>query len=152
MHQTPRMVDISGKPVVHREAVAYGRIKLRKSTIERIRKHLVEKGDPLTLAPYAGILSAKLTPILIPFCHPIPITNVRVECRVEDEEHVGCTALVKADAKTGVEMEALTAVTVALLNIWDIVKKYEKDEEGQYPYTAIEEVRVLEKRKEARTA
>jgi len=144
----PRMIDISGKPVVHREAIAYGRIRLRRTTIERIRKGLIEKGDPLTLAPYAGIMSAKLTPILIPFCHPIPITNVKIECRIEDDEHIGCTALVKADAKTGVEMEALTALTVTLLNIWDIVKKYEKDEAGQYPYTVVEEIKVVEKRKE----
>ncbi len=143
----PRMVDVTSKPQVYREATAYGRIRLRRETIERIVRGEIEKGDPTLVARLAGIAAAKKTPELLPLCHPIPLTHVDVECRVEDEEHVGCRATVRTIAQTGVEMEALTAVTVALLNVWDLVKKYEKDERGQYPHTVIEEVRVVEKRK-----
>ncbi len=149
MSKPPRMIDISGKPPVYREATAYGRIRLRSETVKRILEGTVEKGDPLVVARIAGIQAAKKTPELLPMCHPIPLTHVDIECRVEDEEHVGCKATVKTIAQTGVEMEALTAVTVALLNIWDMVKKYEKNEQGQYPYTVIEEVRVVEKIKNA---
>ncbi|KSW12697.1 molybdenum cofactor biosynthesis protein MoaC [Pyrodictium occultum] len=139
------MIDISQKSVVYREAVAYGRIKLRRSTIEAIRKGLVEKGDPLLVASIAGIQAAKMTPQLLPMCHPIELTNVDVKCFIEDEDHVACRARVKAIARTGVEMEALTAVSVALLNVWDMVKKLEKDERGLYPETAIEKIIVEEK-------
>jgi len=140
-----RMVDVTAKETIVREAWAYGRIKLRKETIRLILEGRVEKGDPLQLAPLAGIMAAKQTPTLLPFCHPIEITKVEVSCRVEDEEHVACTSYVKAVARTGVEMEALTAVAVALLNVWDMVKKYEKDEKGLYPWTRIEDIRVTGK-------
>jgi len=143
--QKPTMVDISSKKVVYREAVAYGRIKLRPSTIAAIKEGRVEKGDPLTVAAIAGILATKQTPILIPMCHPIEITKIDVDCFIEDNEHVACRARVKAVARTGVEMEALTAVSIALLNVWDMVKKLEKDESGLYPYTRIEEIRVESK-------
>ncbi len=139
------MVDISSKKVVYREAVAYGRIKLRPSTIAAIKEGRVEKGDPITVAAIAGILATKQTPILIPMCHPIEITKIDVNCFIEDDEHVACRARVKAIARTGVEMEALTAVSIALLNVWDMVKKLEKDESGLYPYTRIEEIRVESK-------
>lgn len=139
------MVDISGKPVVHREAIAEGVIRLRPETIRLIREGRVEKGDVLTAASLAGILAAKKTPELIPLCHPIPLNKVDVKCEVIGEESVRCVARVVTDAKTGVEMEALTAVAVALLTVWDMVKKYEKDEQGQYPYTRIEYIRVVEK-------
>ncbi len=139
------MVDVTGKQPTYREATAYGRIRLRRETIRLIAEGKVEKGDPLLIAKLAAISAAKKTPDLLPLCHPIPITHVDADCRIEDEEHVGCTVTVKTIAQTGVEMEALTAVTVALLNVWDVVKKYEKDERGQYPYTAIELVRVVEK-------
>ncbi len=145
MVQKPTMVDISSKKVVYREAVAYGRIKLRPSTIAAIKEGRVEKGDPLTVAAIAGILATKQTPILIPMCHPIEITKIDVDCFIEDNEHVACRARVKAVARTGVEMEALTAVSIALLNVWDMVKKLEKDESGLYPYTRIEEIRVESK-------
>jgi len=141
----PRMVDVTGKAVIYREASAYGKIKLKKDTIEAIRRGNVEKGDPLQVAAIAGILAAKKTPELLPMCHPIEITKVEVNCFIEDEEHVACRSRVKAVARTGVEMEALTAVTVALLNIWDMVKKLEKDERGLYPETRIEWVIVTEK-------
>jgi len=142
------MVDITPKPVVHREAVAEGVIRLKPETVKLILEGRVEKGDVFTAASLAGIMAAKKTPELIPLCHPIPINKVDVECEVIDEERVRCRARVVTDAKTGVEMEALVAVTTALLTIWDMVKKYEKDERGQYPHTRIEYVRVVEKVKE----
>lgn len=144
----PSMVDISGKEVIYREARAYGRIKLRPETIRAIVEGKIEKGDPLVIASVAGILAAKKTPELLPLCHPINITKVDVKCRVEDDRHVACESMVKAIARTGVEMEALTAVTIALLNVWDMVKKLEKDEKGLYPHTEIANIRVLSKIKD----
>ncbi len=146
------MIDITKKDIIYREAIAYGRIKLRKETIKLIKENKIEKGDPFQVATIAGILAAKKTPTLLPMCHPIEITNVSVECSIEDEEHIGCKARVKAIARTGVEMEALTAVSIALLNIWDMVKKYEKDEEGLYPYTRIENIIVENKIKKPLTS
>ena len=140
-----RMVDISSKDTVFREARAEGYIKLRKETIELIKEGKVEKGDVFTIAKVAAIQAVKKTPELIPLCHNIPITFVDVEFQVIGEDRVRVEAIVRASAKTGVEMEALTAVMVALLNVWDLVKKYEKDENGQYPWTAIEDVRVISK-------
>ncbi len=145
MMKKPTMVDITGKDIVYREAEAYGRIRLRKETIDAIANKQIEKGDPISIAALAGIQAAKLTPQLLPLCHPINITKVDVECSIEDEMHIGCRSFVRAIAKTGVEMEALTAVTVALVTIWDVVKKYEKDNSGQYPETMIEEIRVVKK-------
>jgi len=147
------MVDVTEKRVVYREAAAYGRIRLRHETIEAIRAGKVEKGDPLFVAAIAGIQAAKNTPMLLPMCHPIGLTKVDVRCNIEDDEHVGCVARVRAIARTGVEMEALTAVSVALLTVWDMVKKLEKDEKGLYPYTVIEKIVVTEKvKKDADTA
>ena len=139
-----RMVEIGGKPDVRRVAVAEGRIRLREETIRRLREGQIEKGDALTTAQIAGILAAKRTPSIIPLCHPIPITNVRIDFRIEGREVV-VTAEVRSVGKTGVEMEALTAASAALLTIWDMTKQYEKDESGQYPETAIREIRVIRK-------
>ncbi len=141
-----RQVDVSGKPIVRREAVARGFIKLREETIRRIKAGAVEKGDPLQVARLAGINAAKLTSLLLPLCHPLKLDHVDITCSIRDDG-VEVTARVIAFEKTGVEMEALTAVTIALLNIWDVVKAYEKDEAGQYPETEISYVRVVEKRK-----
>lgn len=141
------MVDISSKDIVRREAIAEGIIKLRKETIERIRKNEVEKGNPLQISQISGIQSAKLTPLLIPLCHPILIENVSVDFEVKDD-FIKVRAKVIAQAKTGVEMEALTVCLIALLNIWDVVKKYEKNEEGQYPYTEIISVKIVKKVKQ----
>ncbi len=138
------MIDIHGKGVQYREAVATGKIRLKPETIRRIREGLVEKGDPLQIASLAGIQGAKLTSTIIPLCHPLPIENVDVRFEVSDSG-LKATATVAATGKTGVEMEALTAVTTALLNIWDVVKMYEKDEEGQYPSTQIDGIRVVKK-------
>ena len=141
-----KQVDVSEKPVVLREAVAEGFIRLRKETVSLIRKGKIEKGDVVSVAKVAGILAAKRTHELIPLCHPIPLEAVEVDVIVEDEG-VRVRSYVKAHYKTGVEMEALTAVATALLTVWDMVKKYEKDETGNYPSTRIEEIKVVEKRK-----
>ncbi len=142
------MVDITGKKEVYREATAYGRIRLREETVARIREGRVEKGDVEAVARVAAILAVKKTPEVVPLCHPIPITGVEVEIRVRDS-WVEVWVTVRTTARTGVEMEALTGVSAALLAVWDMVKKYEKDEKGQYPDTVIEEVRVVEKVKRA---
>ena len=142
-----KQVDVSGKPMVRREAVARGFIKLKPETIRIIREGRVEKGDPLQVARLGGINAVKFTPILLPLCHQLKIDNVAIETRLMDDG-IEVLAKVKAFERTGVEMEALTAVSIALLNIWDVVKAYEKDERGQYPETEITEIRVLEKLKE----
>jgi len=141
-----RMIDVSGKEVVHREAEASGRINLKPETIEKIRSVEITKGDPLPAAEIACILAVKKTPDIIPLCHPIPITSVDAEFRIADD-HIEARCRVTADYKTGVEMEALTGVTAALLTIWDMVKYLEKDTDGQYPSTVITDVKVTEKRK-----
>jgi len=141
-----RMVDISDKEVVHREAEAVGTISLREETIAAIRDGKVRKGDPLQAAELACILAVKKTPEIVPLCHPIPITSVEADFEL-GQETIQARCRVSADYKTGVEMEALVGVTAALLNIWDMVKYLEKDDEGQYPYTVINGVRVTEKRK-----
>jgi len=168
-----KQVDVSDKPMVRREAVARGFIKLRPETVKRIRENKVEKGDPLQVARLGGINAVKFTPMLLPLCHQLKIDNVLIETRLMDDgvevvarvkacertgvEMEALTAVsiallniwVKACERTGVEMEALTAVSIALLNIWDVVKAYEKDERGQYPETEITGIKVLEKLKEA---
>ena len=141
-----KMVDISDKEVIHREAEASGRINLKAETIKAIRAGEIKKGDPLSAAEIACILAVKKTPELLPLCHPVPITSARAEFTL-DEDHIEARCRVEADYKTGVEMEALTGVTTAQLTIWDMVKYMEKDEGGQYPSTAITDVRVEEKRK-----
>lgn len=139
------MVDITAKPEVHREATAKGRIKLKPETIRRIKQGKIEKGDPFAIAKIAGILAAKNTSSLIPLCHPLPLTNVEVNLKILNGSAVEAEAKVKTKAQTGVEMEALTAVTVALLTVWDMTKQYEKDSKGQYPSTAIQDIYVVQK-------
>ncbi len=142
-----RMIDVSKKDIVHREAEAEGRIYLKIDTIKAIKEGRVKKGDPLAAAEISCILAVKKTPELIPLCHPIPLTSIDVNFDYEESSlRVWCR--VTADYKTGVEMEALTGVTTGLLTVWDMVKYLEKDERGQYPSTSISEVRVIEKRKE----
>lgn len=139
-----KMVDISNKDTVYREAVAEGFIRLKKETIELVRNGYVEKGDVLSLSQMVGIMAAKKTSDLLPFCHPIQITHVLIDTELLNEG-IKVTATVRAESKTGVEMEALMAVAMALLNVWDMVKKYEKDDKGQYPYTYIEYIKVIKK-------
>ncbi|MCP8311815.1 MAG: cyclic pyranopterin monophosphate synthase MoaC [Candidatus Methylarchaceae archaeon HK02M1] len=142
-----KMVDISKKPEQYREAVASGEIRLKPETIKLIREGKTEKGDSLQIATLAGINGTKFTSWVIPLCHPIPVESTEVDIQIKDESIV-VTMKVIANSKTGVEMEALVATSIALLNIWDVVKKYEKDEEGQYPTTMISNIKVLRKVKE----
>jgi len=139
-----RMVEISGKKDVRRVAKAKGRIKLRKGTIELIKAGEVEKGNVLTTAQIAAIQAVKRTPELIPMCHLLQITGVKVDFELHEGEVEAMVEVTTID-KTGVEMEAITGVAVALLTIWDMVKAIEKDEHGQYPRTEISEIRVIEK-------
>jgi len=141
-----RRVDISGKGDVSREALAAGRIFLQPETLAAIREGRVVKGNVLATARVAATLAVKETPRLIPMCHPIPVAGIDVEFS-EREEYIEVLVRVKSIGKTGVEMEALTGVSVALLTIWDMVKSAEKDADGQYPVTRIEGIRVIEKRK-----
>ncbi len=143
------MVDVSAKAEVSREATAVGTIKLKPETIQLIKDGKIMKGEPLYTAKIAGILAAKKTSELIPLCHPLPLTNVEVETKILDTNTIEVTARVKTRAQTGVEMEALTAVSIALLTIWDMTKQYEKDANGQYPITTVEKVHVVKKIKQA---
>lgn len=142
------MVDITGKPKIFREATATGKIRLKPETIKLIKSGKIEKGDPIYTAKIAGTLAAKETSILIPFCHPLPLTNVKVDIEIPDNSTVKVSSTVKTEAQTGVEMEALVATAMSLLTIWDMVKQHEKDVEGQYPFTVIEDIRVVKKVKE----
>jgi cyclic pyranopterin phosphate synthase len=143
------MVDVSNKAEVFREATATGSIKLKPETIDLVQAGKIAKGNPLYTAKIAGVLAAKRTSDLIPLCHPLPLTNVEVDLKVTDETTVSATATVKTKAQTGVEMEALTAVSLALLTVWDMTKQYEKDAAGQYPSTSIENIHVVKKLKQA---
>ena len=142
------MVDVSGKPEIFREATAKGTVKLKPETIKLIKEGKIAKGDPLYTAKIAGVLAAKKTSGLVPLCHPLPLANVEVEAKILDKSTVEVKSTVKARAQTGVEMEALTATSIGLLTIWDMVKQYEKDADGQYPTTAIENIRVIRKLKQ----
>ena len=142
------MVDVSGKAEILREATAKGKIRLKPETVNLIREGKIVKGNPLYTAKIAGVLAAKKTSELIPLCHPLPLTSVEVEAEILDKITVEVTATVKTKAQTGVEMEALTAVSVGLLTIWDMIKQYEKDANGQYPSTAIENIHVVKKFKQ----
>jgi cyclic pyranopterin phosphate synthase len=120
-----RMVDTSDKPIVKRTAVAKGTVRLSAETAAMIGKGLLEKGDPIATARIAGISAAKRTAELIPLCHPLPIDRVSIDFEVRAEEVAICAEVV-ATARTGVEMEALTAVAVAALTIYDMCKAVDK--------------------------
>ena len=135
-----RMVDVSAKSVTEREAVAEGRVIMRPKTLAIVRQGDAKKGDVLGAARIAGILAAKRTHELIPLCHPLPISNVEVELEPDAKlPGVVVTARVKVSGKTGVEMEALTAVSVACLTVYDMVKAVERG-------MRIEGIRLIEKR------
>lgn len=140
------MIDITRKPDILRISIAEGTISLKRQTIRAIKERNIAKGDVIETSKIAAIMAVKNTPQIIPLTHNIPITGVKVEHEIGDT-HIRVRVTVKTTYKTGVEMEALAGVTAALLTIWDMVKSMEKDEEGQYPTTRIENVRVLEKRK-----
>jgi len=135
-----RMVDVSGKATTAREAVAEGRVVMRKATLELVRQGNAKKGDVLGAARIAGIMAAKRTHELIPLCHPLQISKVEVDI-VADTALPGLVvrATVKVAGQTGVEMEALTAVAVACLTIYDMVKAVERG-------MRIEGIRLVEKR------
>ncbi len=121
------MVDVSAKPVMLREAVARGEIRLQKATLRLIRSNTVAKGNVLAAARLAGILAAKKTGELIPLCHPLPLTHCEVNFEIpKTDDRIIITASAKVAAQTGVEMEALTAVSVAALTIYDMCKAVDK--------------------------
>lgn len=141
-----RMVDISAKGDIAREALATGKIHLKEETLLAIQEGKVTKGNVLVTAQVAATLAVKQTPALIPLCHQIPISAVDVRFLFGDG-FIEANVLVRSTARTGVEMEALVGVSTALLTIWDMVKSAEKDDQGQYPSTSISGIRVVEKRK-----
>jgi cyclic pyranopterin phosphate synthase len=135
-----RMVDVSAKDIVKRTAIAQGRIRLNADTVALIKANQMKKGDVLGVARIAGMCAAKRTSDLIPLCHPLPIDNVAVDCELEDNG-VQITSTVISTARTGVEMEALTAVSVAALTVYDMCKAADKE-------MCIGEIRLVEKKKE----
>ncbi|ACP35475.1 molybdenum cofactor biosynthesis protein C [Sulfolobus islandicus Y.G.57.14] len=147
MSSEAKMVDISPKETILRVAEAEGFIKLKNDTIRRIMENEVEKGNVIAVAKTAGIMAAKKTSELLPLCHLIPLENVDIDIKIENNG-IRVRSKVKAHYKTGVEMEALVATSISLLTIWDMVKKYEKDENGKYPYTIIKDIKVIDKIKE----
>jgi cyclic pyranopterin phosphate synthase len=121
------MVDVSAKPVMHREAVARGEIRLQKATLKLIETQTIAKGNVLASARLAGIMAAKKTGELIPLCHPLPLTHCEVNFEFpKTADRIVITASAKIAAQTGVEMEALTAVTIAALTIYDMCKAVDK--------------------------
>ena len=138
---TVRMVDVSDKATTSREAVARGRITMSRDALRQIRAGAVTKGDPLQTARLAGIMAAKQTSNVIPLCHPLPLTHVQVEV-VEARGGYRITAATRTSAQTGVEMEALAAVSVAALTVHDMLKAADKA-------MVIEGIRLVEKRKGA---
>jgi len=140
------MVDVTKKQIVLREAEAVGRILLSRRTLKVIKAGEIKKGDPFQVAEVAAMNAAKQTHLIIPHCHQIPLDAVGVDFQVS-EDWVEAKCLVKAQARTGVEMEALVGVSIALNTIWDMVKYLEKDEHGQYPDTRITDIKVMRKEK-----
>jgi cyclic pyranopterin monophosphate synthase len=131
------MVDVGEKAVVRRTAVAAGSVSMAPETVELLRQRALPKGDALNTARIAGVMAAKRTPDLIPLCHGLNLTSVDVEVEIGEEE-IGIVATARASDRTGVEMEALTAVSVAALTIYDMCKAVDKG-------MVIGDVRLLEK-------
>ena len=135
------MVDVTRKPVMLREAIASGHIRLKPETIAKIRSNDIAKGNVLATARIAGIQAAKRTGDLIPLCHPLPITHCEVMFEFPDSnDRIDITASAKIAAQTGIEMEALTAVSLAALTIYDMCKAIDKE-------MVISEVRLVSKTK-----
>ena len=135
-----RMVDVGAKPDSQRQAIAEGRLTCARQTIEQLRAQALPKGDVLTVAQIAGIQAAKATSTLIPLCHPLALNSIKLDFTVEDDG-ILIRATVRTTGKTGVEMEALTAVSVAALTIYDMCKAVDKQ-------MRIGGIHVVEKRKE----
>lgn len=140
------MVDVAEKPIIKRSAKASGRLYLKPDTINEIKEGTVKKGDPLLIAEVAGMNAAKQTYLLVPHCHQIALDTVTVEYEVNDDS-IDAVCFVSAQARTGVEMEALVGVSIALNTILDTVKYIEKDADGQYPSTKITDIKVIFKKK-----
>ena len=134
------MVDVGEKDVVRRTATASGSVRMSPATVELLRERALPKGDALNTARIAGVMAAKRTPNLIPLCHGLNLTSVEVEFEVGEEE-IGIVATARASDRTGVEMEALTAVSVAALTIYDMCKAVDKG-------MVIRDIRLLQKTKE----
>ena len=138
-HGRAHMVDVGAKPDTERIAIAKGEVHMQQSTLDLIRAGQIKKGDVLTVAQIAGISASKRTSDLIPLCHPLPLTVVEVELALDDSlPGVTITAIAKTIGKTGVEMEALTAVAVAALTVYDMAKAAEKT-------MRIQNIRLVEK-------
>jgi cyclic pyranopterin phosphate synthase len=133
-----RMVDVGHKPAQRRRAVARGEVRMARETAAQLRD--LPKGDALTTAQLAGIMAAKRTSELIPLCHPLPLSHVNVDLEIRDDR-VEITAVAETTAQTGVEMEALTAVAVAALTVYDMAKAVDKQ-------MTLSEITLLEKTKE----
>ena len=132
-----RMVDVGGKPLSRRRAIASARVRMAAETARRLRE--LPKGDALVTAQLAGIMAAKRTAELIPLCHPLPLTSIDVQV-VADASSVEITATVETTAQTGVEMEALTAASLAALTVYDMAKAVDKG-------MVVEDVKLVEKTK-----
>ena len=141
------MVEVGNKPNQKRKAVAAGKIYLQENTIELIQNEKIKKGNVLTTSQIAAIQAVKNTSSIIPLCHPLNLTGIEVEFNVKSN-FIECICAVNTHGKTGVEMEAITGVSVALLTIWDMVKAVEKDDYGQYPNTRMGDIEVLIKYKD----
>jgi cyclic pyranopterin phosphate synthase len=134
-----RMIDVGGKPDSEREAVAKGTVKMQAATFKLLREGALPKGDVLAAAQVAGIMAAKQTPGLLPLCHPLLLSQIKVDFALDDRNKaVNITATVKNTGKTGVEMEALTAVAISALTIYDMCK-------GVDPKMRIESIRLARK-------
>jgi cyclic pyranopterin phosphate synthase len=134
-----RMVDVAEKPETHRVAVARGRVSLRPETLQLVREGRAAKGDVLTVARVAGIMAAKRTAELIPLCHPLPLTKVEVDVRTNEQDTcLEIEARVETVSRTGVEMEALTAVAVAALTVYDMLKAVDRG-------MTIDRIQLIEK-------
>ena len=140
------IVEIGTKPVVERKATATGLLHLQATTKQAIVDKMVKKGDVLEASTIAAIQAVKETPRIIPHCHPIPLEGCKVDWAWEGTS-LRCTVHVSAHYKTGIEMEAITGVSAGLLCVLDMIKSFEKDEDGQYPYAKITDLHIAEKRK-----
>ena len=138
------IVDITNKKDTVRIATASGILRLNEKSIGAIRDKSVKKGDVIEASTVAAIQAVKETPRIIPHCHPIPLQACDVNWNIENEL-LRCTVTVKATYKTGIEMEAITGVCAGLLCALDMVKSFEKDEQGLYPETTIDEVKIIDK-------
>lgn len=133
------MVDISDKATTVRVAIASGRVRMLPSTLKFACSRDTKKGDPIAIAELAGVMAAKKTSDIIPLCHPLPLSSVKVSIEAISEQEMSVTARAKTNGQTGVEMEALTAVSAACLTLYDMLKAIDKD-------MVIEDIKLIEKR------